>query len=400
MNAARHYYPQLTGVRALAAYLIFLHHFPTKSLGEAAFAIQRELHIGVPIFFVLSGFLIYLRYSESCRLERGWLGSYFKNRFARIYPVFFLVILFQCYLMKSGWFDFLMQATFIKGFSGEYKFLGLAQGYLMKSGWFDFLMQVTFIKGFSGEYKFLGLAQGWTLTVEETFYCLFPLLLICMKRTGFLVAWLAVYGVGFSLFKGGTWLDWHGFFTPERFMLYYTFFGQASQFFVGMLLAKWIVSSRVNSIEENLPGRLTWLGIGGIVFCVFCFYQLRAPTFALGLFAPWGIFINHTLLPCSIALFFYGLLTEQSWVRSALQSKQMVLLGKSSYIFYLIHMTFYFLIATSISSKKLIIFILLNILSVFFYFTIERPCQKWIVNFRWKSVKRLFALPRQEENIG
>src|SRR5689334_3354092 len=134
---ANHYFPQLTGVRALAAYCIFLHHVLIPSFSNKMGAIQTQLHIGVPIFFTLSGFLIYLRYSGSCCLKTDWLFFYFKNRFAKIYPVYFLIVLLHCTFMEGGLFEFFMQATFIRGFSYD--------------------------------YKYIGVAQGWSLTVEETF---------------------------------------------------------------------------------------------------------------------------------------------------------------------------------------------------------------------------------------
>ena len=88
------YLPALTGVRAVAAYLVFLHHFnPFQSAGTAQLLhrIVLELHIGVAIFFVLSGFLITLRYSNSTQWTWRWWGTYLRNRFARIYPMYFLL---------------------------------------------------------------------------------------------------------------------------------------------------------------------------------------------------------------------------------------------------------------------------------------------------------------------
>ncbi|MEI4573026.1 hypothetical protein, partial [Klebsiella pneumoniae] len=40
------------------------------------------------------------------------------------------------------------------------------------------------------------------------------------------------------------------------------------------------------------------------------------------------------------ALLFYGLINEQSWFKTFLSTATMQLLGKSSYIFYLVHIGF------------------------------------------------------------
>lgn len=55
------YFPALTGVRAIAAYMVFIHHyklFPGSFVGKRMFYFFNEFHTGVTFFFVLSGFFI------------------------------------------------------------------------------------------------------------------------------------------------------------------------------------------------------------------------------------------------------------------------------------------------------------------------------------------------------
>jgi peptidoglycan/LPS O-acetylase OafA/YrhL len=59
-----------------------------------------------------------------------------------------------------------------------------------------------------------------------------------------------------------------------------------------------------------------------------------------GLHNPWGIVTNNYLLAISITIFFYGLLTETTFLKKFLSHPFIELLGKSSYIFYLIHLGF------------------------------------------------------------
>src|SRR5580698_8119268 len=78
-------YPALTGVRAVGATVVFLDHFPLWP--------DRHITINVmAFFFVLSGFLIPRIYFETAELKGQWLARYFSNRFARIYPVYFLLL--------------------------------------------------------------------------------------------------------------------------------------------------------------------------------------------------------------------------------------------------------------------------------------------------------------------
>jgi len=83
-------------VRALAAYLVFISHFAYVFDTSFPHVVQRylgELHIGVTIFFVLSGFLITYRYYKGFHLTAYWFKQYLKNRIARIYPMYLLLTL-------------------------------------------------------------------------------------------------------------------------------------------------------------------------------------------------------------------------------------------------------------------------------------------------------------------
>ena len=64
------YIPALTGIRAVAAYVVFLHHLSFFNNGTLLWQFTNEGHIGVTIFFVLSGFLITLRYKGKVEMSR------------------------------------------------------------------------------------------------------------------------------------------------------------------------------------------------------------------------------------------------------------------------------------------------------------------------------------------
>ena len=89
-----HGFPELTGVRGLAATMVFWHHYvPAPSVvGAFLYSFLQEMHMGVSVFFVLSGFLIYLRHSSTESFHRVSLIRYCFHLFARIYPMYFLVV--------------------------------------------------------------------------------------------------------------------------------------------------------------------------------------------------------------------------------------------------------------------------------------------------------------------
>ncbi len=88
------YIPALTGLRAVAAYLVFLHHYNPASPGTLAHRVFEQGYIGVTVFFVLSGFLMYHRYADAYFRQENWSWQrYLQNRFARIYPLYALLLL-------------------------------------------------------------------------------------------------------------------------------------------------------------------------------------------------------------------------------------------------------------------------------------------------------------------
>ena len=103
-STATQFIPALTGYRAIAAWMIFvLHFFPFNNPLAPEFlkSFIREWHIGVDLFFVLSGFLITFRYFDQNPLN---LKKYLVNRIARIYPMYFLVTLgvFLVFFLQNG----------------------------------------------------------------------------------------------------------------------------------------------------------------------------------------------------------------------------------------------------------------------------------------------------------
>jgi peptidoglycan/LPS O-acetylase OafA/YrhL len=81
---------------------------------------------------------------------------------------------------------------------------------------------------------------------------------------------------------------------------------------------------------------------------------------------------------------YYGLIVEQSWLRNFLATDFMVLLGKSSYIYYLIHMGLTQAIVSRFLPHEhttlgvLSQFVALNIISIMLFKFVEDPLNHWI----------------------
>jgi peptidoglycan/LPS O-acetylase OafA/YrhL len=382
----KNYIPALTGVRALAAYLVFISHFSYVFDEGYPHFIRRfltEFHIGVTIFFVLSGFLIAFRYYDNFQLTGDWFKQYLKNRVARIYPMYFLLT-----IGAFVYYFFTREPAIVANFPSA---VGL------------FFMHITFVRGFFYDLNFTGIAQGWSLTVEECFYFSAPIVFFIAKRYNkFYLQILAITGFGVLMVLLFRHVNWYGFFGNFTFMMLYTYFGRCFEFFVGIQLALFV---RKKGLERTNKISYTYIGFVMIFVCVGIMSMLAIPKgSSAGLYNPFGIVTNNYLLPVCIATFFYGLITEDSRLKKILANPFVELLGKSSYIFYLIHLGYmYSMLLNSFnwlndwtfslydtwgvewhspfqfdSLNLLFIFIVLNAISIFLFKFIEEPLNHYI----------------------
>ncbi len=301
------YFPALTGVRAIAAFMVFFHHFnPFNANGSLAVLhhFTNEFHIGVTIFFVLSGFLIAYRYFDSIKIN---FRKYMVNRIARIYPMYFI----------------LTTLTFVV-------FLVFPQQNLSHP-FVLYLTNITFLKGFFQQFVFSGIAQGWSLTVEELFYFTAPVffILIRRKKINLVSVPVIIISIGLLLVFVFSRYNFYGFFANYKFMFNYTFFGRCSEFFIGIALALFY-KKHGEIIKTNWA---TYAGIAFIILSLLALSFLKGD-FKYGVMHPMGIAINNLFLPMfGIALLFWGLMTEKTILQKILSTDMFDLLGKSSYVF-------------------------------------------------------------------
>jgi len=319
MNS-KQYIPALTGVRGLAAFLIFLDHYNQIGFPPLLFRILNEFHFPLPMFFVLSGFLICLRYFDNVEVNKHWMRKYIKNRIARVYPIY-LILTIATFIV--AWI--ISDNSIYNGFSSK---IGI------------FIMNITFLRGFFDDMKFTGIAQGWSLTVEECFYFSAPFFFLLVQKTKRWLIYLPLMFVGTGallvmIFRN---VQFYGFFVDFKFMFIYTFFGRCVEFFVGMGLA--LIIRKSDDTISKIPF-FTYLGILGIIgTTTVMVMQPISPEVPFGLYQPIGIFTNNFILPFAIGSFFYGLIKEKSVIRYLLSTPFGQLNGRSSYIFYLIHLGF------------------------------------------------------------
>ncbi|HEX6166885.1 MAG TPA: acyltransferase family protein [Acidimicrobiales bacterium] len=143
------------GVRALAALGVLVTHVALKvgfSVTDDRGHYLARLDVGVAIFFVLSGFLLY-RPFVARRLDgrpRPDTRAYLRNRFLRIFPAYWLA------------FTVLVVVLDVRGRDEV-------------QGLWDFVTFYALGQSYSAHTALGGLQQAWTLTNEVAFYLVLPL---------------------------------------------------------------------------------------------------------------------------------------------------------------------------------------------------------------------------------
>jgi peptidoglycan/LPS O-acetylase OafA/YrhL len=151
-RAADGRYPCFDGIRALAVFMVIVYHsvFFATAFDTPGARFFWNLNAGVWIFFVVSGFLLYLPFAAE-HLGGGrhvsWRGFAIR-RVARIYPAYWAVIAF---------FTFVVPRATITGAGGFARSLTLTFTYTRARNPF-----------------LVGLPPAWSLVVEMTFYAFLP----------------------------------------------------------------------------------------------------------------------------------------------------------------------------------------------------------------------------------
>lgn len=158
------HFPQLDGLRGVAVLIVVIGHTFVFRLG-LGYAWTHFALLGVLIFFVLSGFLITgLLCAEERRFNNISLRRFYLRRVLRILPAFFAFILTIGLLIHLG--------------------------LVIDTPWSTVAVSLVFLKNIGGTG--LTLAHLWSLSLEEQFYLVWPVLFSVVGRRKILAPTLGV----------------------------------------------------------------------------------------------------------------------------------------------------------------------------------------------------------------
>ncbi|MGB3752354.1 MAG: acyltransferase family protein [Parerythrobacter sp.] len=296
----------IDGLRAVAIVAVVLYHsFPAFATGG---------YIGVDVFFVISGFVIALRYFEPLSTGQIRFREFFARRIRRLVPAYFALIavvtLVSLILLRPpSLLDFGISTAAQAVYAQNIAFWAAGD-------YFDAALTKP-------------LLHTWSLAIEEQFYLFFPFLVLLLRwrpRTAMVLALLALVG---SLVLGYV----IGHISPKTSFYWLPF--RAWEFLAGIFAA--LVFQRMNhaAIPERVGSAGVVAGSIAILLAIILFDEAHIFPGLQAILAVAG-----TVLVCVFQL------QASPLVRAAFTNRLMQHWGRISYSWYLWHwplLSFFFL---------------------------------------------------------
>ncbi|CAG4992772.1 O-acetyltransferase OatA [Dyadobacter sp. CECT 9275] len=190
------YFPNLNGIRFIAAFLVIIHHTEQfKSIlyfdnywGKVPF-VDIIGKLGVVLFFVLSGFLItYLLLAEEYMFGKISVAKFYIRRMLRIWPLYFLIVILAFFVFPH------INLFVLPGHSKDVIYSNL---YIKLFLYAIFLPNL--VLSFLGVVPYA--SHTWSIGTEEQFYFIWPVILNYFKkyRIWLMISIISFY-VSFSYF--------------------------------------------------------------------------------------------------------------------------------------------------------------------------------------------------------
>jgi peptidoglycan/LPS O-acetylase OafA/YrhL len=309
----------LTGIRAVAAILVVLTHaaYTTgKYTHGYAGLIYSRMEIGVPIFFVLSGFLLFGPWVRAAAAGKAGpsVRRYAWHRVRRIMPAYVVTVL-AAYLVY------------------HFRTAGPNPGHTWDGLFRNLTLTQIYTDNYLFSYLHQGLTQMWSLAVEVAFYVALPvlawLLLVVLCRRQWRPVLLIVGLLGLALL------------TPAWLVLVHTtdWLPDGARLWLPTYLA-WFVGGMLLAALREMAVRAYALVC--IPLAIVCYFIASTPIAGApttspselreGLMKAGFYAVIATLAVAPLAL------GNQGWYARFMASRPMVFLGEISYEIFLIHL--------------------------------------------------------------
>jgi peptidoglycan/LPS O-acetylase OafA/YrhL len=370
--------PSLTGLRCVAALLVFLFHGSAISVfanstvqGTYAFVTYNAATVGVSFFFVLSGFVLAWSAKSGDTARRFW-----RRRFFKVFPNHVVAYVVALVLVIATGQAFATYPAVINFF--------LLQSWLPDSS-----LVMSSVNPVT-----------WSLSVEMAFYICFPLLIRLVNRirpsrlwrSAGIVAAVAVLTpvVSMAVLPAGPpspFVDGTSWF--QHWFLYFFPVVRGLEFVSGMILARIVREGR-------------WIGLGVAPAAL-----LTAAVYVASMFLPkpygfGGLYlVPLTLLVAAAAA------ADSQGRRSVLNARATVWFGEISFAFFMLHLVILFAVSSvigpgwagadlggSLTGVLLLVglWAFCTLLAWLLYVLVERPAMR-----RWARPRHLAPVERLPE---
>ena len=357
------YRPEIDGLRAIAVGAVILYHAQITILGHQPF---KGGFIGVDIFFVISGYLITSIILKDLVTTGSFSFKHFyERRVRRILPALLFVMLVSLpfawmYLLPSSFIDFSKSILYSLGFSSNFYFHYSGQEYGAESG---------LLKPF---------LHTWSLSVEEQFYILFPIVLLFTFKY-FRKYLVHILILGFIISLGLA--EW----TSRNYLSisFYFIHTRMWELLAGSLLAYYEINNGCRGKNKTLNLILPTLGLLLIGHSILFFNdRMFHPSF-------------YTLSPILGVCLIIWFSNKKEIITKILSTKLFVGVGLISYSLYLWHYPI-FAFARQINFtvgdiyKKILLGLVTSIISIISYYLVEKKFRN--KKYQFKKLILIFII--------
>lgn len=331
------YRRDIDGLRAVAILAVVFFH--------ADFEFVSGGFVGVDVFFVISGYLI----AGVIMGHKGSIGSFvpwfYERRIRRLAPPAIPVLLVTtlsayAFLPPGALEEYAQSLMAFLGFVSNWYFWNI-------SGYFD------------GPADFKPLLHTWSLSIEEQFYILFPIVVLVLERHGrravtLFFASVFAFSLGYSVY-----LTHSG----QAELAFFNSFGRFWEIALGGLIACGVVRSPQRAWLKTAIGGT---GFAAIIAAII-FYDTATPFPGLSAMVP-------TFGSAAVIIANGGLANR------LLSTRPFVGVGLISYALYLWHWPIFVFIKTQMDDPSALVFavgiVAAMALSIVSYFIVERPVRR------------------------
>lgn len=293
---------ELTSIRGIAAWWVVFYHFGAywdDHLGHWATMFVGQGYLAVDLFFILSGFVIFLVHGrEFTKLTLPETRVFLIKRLARIYPLHLVILLIYLSIPVSH-----MAFSSSGEVPGRYEISGFIYNVLLVQNW--------------GQYPSTSWnVPSWSISAEWAAYLSFPVIAFCVNKVANSTAALLT-GLAFLLLVPTGIIFALGIDSLGQLIIGSGVFRCLFQFAIGCIL--FVLYRRHGDFLKTFSPAILCVGI--IAFLPIAF----------------GLLSDIFLTPMAFALIILALTRDESPLTGILRHRAVIYLGEISYSTYMIH---------------------------------------------------------------